>query len=133
LLPLVTVVLLIFGGSWQADVGLALRLVLSVILAVAILVSAAGFWRGSNRARLALLCLVALHYGLLAYGNAALALGENVPDAWLVLQLYDRALRATVLLVANVCCLLHPATVEYSGVIPLRIKDLGLRLFRREP
>lgn len=82
LLPLVAVLLFFFGGEGQAAPGLSwLDLALSVSLSVGIMAAAVGAWRGSNRARIALVLLLILHYGLLVVNNFALSTMEGLDDS----------------------------------------------------
>jgi RsiW-degrading membrane proteinase PrsW (M82 family) len=73
LFPLVLVLFFYFGPAGGSEVMSGTRLALSLALAVGIVAFAVGAWRGVPQARYALVALVVLHYGLLAYQNYQMA------------------------------------------------------------
>lgn len=92
LFPLIAGIGLFASGSgFVGPLGLAF----TVLLAVGIIISAVGAWRGSARARDVLVALAVLHYLALAFNNGMLALNEAVPDDRLFLT-WGRVVRSLV-------------------------------------
>jgi hypothetical protein len=96
LLPVASVIFFYFSPEAQAAYEMSLLvLLLSVLLGLAILAAAVGAWWGNNRARIALVVLITIHYGLLAFNNISLissgvSLGTAEAEAW------GRALRSLI-------------------------------------
>jgi hypothetical protein len=82
LFPLIAVLVAFFNEEGRAILGLSeVDLGLSVLLAVAILVSAVGAWRGNNVARIVFVVLLFLHYGLLVVSNFRLSTVEGLSES----------------------------------------------------
>jgi hypothetical protein len=95
----------------QGDITLT-TLCLSVGLPVTIITAAIGTFAGSDRARVALLILITLFFGLEAFRNVSLAAAGLVPEGQ-QFSAYGRALRAAVWIAINAWYFLRPGTVAF--------------------
>ena len=75
------VMLLILGDEGQAAGLGPIDWLLPLVLGICVTVAAIGAWRGSNRARIALVVLVTVHYVLIAINNLLWLGAGSVPDA----------------------------------------------------
>ena len=102
LLPVITVLILYFNAEVQAALGMSvLDLVLSILLGIAVVIAAIGAWLGNNAARIALVILVSVHYGLLAFNNVNLATA-GVLSGTAQVKSWGRAFRSVVWIGINV-------------------------------
>jgi hypothetical protein len=115
LLPVIGILILFSSTEAQAVVRLStLDLVWSVFLGVSILAAAVGAWRGNDVARKALIGLVTVHYGILAFNNFSLVLSGIVPEGEQPLVL-GRAIRSLVWIGINVWYFLSKRPRAFYG------------------
>jgi predicted permease len=94
--PAAGAILLYLNNEAQATLGITvITMLLSVLLGLAIVVAAVGAWGGNNRARIALVALVTVHYGFLVFNNMSLASSGVFPGT-VQSKAWARALRSLI-------------------------------------
>ena len=102
LFPLVTVFAIYFNAEGRMMLEMTfLDLILSVLLALSVLSAAVGAWRGNNFARIALVVLVTIHYGLLAFNNLSASAAGVLSDR-MQTQTLARGMRDIFWIIVNV-------------------------------
>lgn len=101
LFPLVTVLAIYLNAEERMMLEMTfLDLALSVLLALSILGAAVEAWRGKTLARIALVVLVTIHYGLLAFNNLSASAADVLSDR-METQALARGLRAIFWIIVN--------------------------------
>ncbi len=96
LFPLGASLFLMFSPEAQAATGIiASGLIMPIILAIVVIITAIGAWRGDNRFKFAFLIAVTIHYILMGYQNYQIAqlASSGVIDSSLAPRAWGRAFR----------------------------------------
>ena len=78
--PVIVAVMLLASGEARAAGLGPIDWLLPLVLGICVTVAAIGAWRGNNRARIALVVLVTIHYVLIAINNLLFLGSGSIPD-----------------------------------------------------
>ncbi len=81
LVPIAIAVVLYASGEAQAAGVDTLDLLLPLVLGICATIAAIGAWRGNNKARIALVVLVTIHYVLIAINNLLMLSSGALPES----------------------------------------------------
>lgn len=93
-LPIIATVYLMVSGVSPTEFGSSTTsLIVGILLGIGVIVSAIGAWKGNNKARIALMILITLHYVLIAINNANILSAPNTIPSELQARMRGRVFR----------------------------------------
>ena len=111
--PLVAVIALFVTGKGQAELGMTpIHLISSIGLAMGIIASAIGAWKGSQKAKMILLILITIHYLLIGLNNAYMLWSGLIPKQFQA-RVIGRVLRGLFYPAIYIWYFRKPSTQEF--------------------